>query len=74
MRENTFERVYSPENVFFPMNSDTHHVQLNRGGSNEYHNLCFEQKYEKKKKKKKISVLYLNFFSVFGGEIFYTFE
>ena len=24
-----------------------------RGGSNEYHNLCFEQKYEKKKKKKK---------------------
>ena len=40
-----------------------------RGGSNEYHNLCFEQKYEK------ISEFFdWNFFSVFGGEIFFIFE
>ena len=39
-----------------------------RGGSNEYHNLCFEQKYEK----------YQNFlsenFHFFGGKIFSIFE
>ena len=39
-----------------------------RGGSNEYHNLCFEQKYEK----------YQSFlsetFQFFGGESFYIFE
>ena len=38
-----------------------------RGGSNEYHNLCFEQKYEK----------YQNVcleLSGFGGEIFNIFE
>ena len=40
-----------------------------RGGSNEYNNLCFEQKYEK----------YQNFFIwkfsfIFGGKIFSLFE
>ena len=39
-----------------------------RGGSNEYHNLCFEQKYEK----------YKNFLPeklpFFGGKIFSVFE
>ena len=39
-----------------------------RGGSNEYHNLCFEQKYDK----------YLNFlsenFQFFGSKIFSVFE
>ena len=39
-----------------------------RGGSNEYPNLCFEQKYEKYQRflPEKISV--------FGGEIFYIFQ
>ena len=39
-----------------------------RGGSNEYHNLCFEQKYEKYQ-----SFLFENF-QFFGGKIFNTFE
>ena len=39
-----------------------------RGGSNEYHNLCFEQKYEKYQN------FYLKTFSFFGGEIFNIFE
>ena len=33
------------------------------------HNLCFEQKYEKK-----ISEFFILKFSIFGGEIFYIFE
>ena len=36
--------------------------------------LCFEQKYEKKKKKKKIPEFFIWKFLDFGGEIFYTFE
>ena len=39
-----------------------------RGGSNEYHNPCFEQKYEKNIR------VFIWKFSVFGGEIFYIFE
>ena len=35
-----------------------------RGGSNEYYNLCFEQKYEE----------YQIFYQFFGGEIFNIFE
>ena len=35
------------------------------------HNLCFEQKFEKKKKKNRIFIWKL---SVFGGEIFSIFE
>ena len=38
-----------------------------RGGYNEYHNLCFEQKYEKYH-------FLSELFSVFGDEIFYIFE
>ena len=38
-----------------------------RGGSNEYHNLCFEQKYEKYQN------FYLKIF-IFGGKIFSMFE
>ena len=39
-----------------------------RGGSNEYHNLCFEQKYEKYQK-----ILSENF-HFFDGKIFNIFE
>ena len=39
-----------------------------RGGSNEYHNLCFEQKYEK------ISEFLIYKCIVFGDEIIYIFE
>ena len=39
-----------------------------RGGSNEYHNLCFEKKYEK------ISEFFIWKFSFFGGKIFIIFE
>ena len=38
-----------------------------RGGSNEYHNLCFEQKYEKYQIFSKTN-------SVFGDKIFYILE
>ena len=39
-----------------------------RVGSNEYHKLCFEQKYEKYQN------FYLIFFSIFDGKIFSIFE
>ena len=39
-----------------------------RGGSNEYHNVCFEQKYEK------YQSFFIWKFSDFGGKIFYIFE
>ena len=39
-----------------------------RGGSNESHNLCFEQKYEKYQN------FYLKIFIFFGGKIFNIFE
>ena len=39
-----------------------------RDGSNEYHNLCFEQKYEKYQN------FYLKIFIFFGGKIFSIFE
>ena len=39
-----------------------------RGGSNEYPQSCFEQKYEK------CQGFFIWKFSVFGGEIFYIFE
>ena len=40
-----------------------------RGGSNEYQNLYFEQKYEKYQ-----NVLSVNFHVFFGGKIFFIFE
>ena len=41
---------------------------LRRGGSNKYHNLCFEQKYEK------YQFFLSENFQFFGGEIFYIFQ
>ena len=42
-----------------------------RGGSKEYHNLCFEQKYEKKKLSE---FFYLKILSFCYGETFNIFE
>ena len=42
--------------------------QPRRGGSNEYHNLCFEQNYEEYQN------FLSEFFLIFGGEIFSIFE
>ena len=39
-----------------------------RSGSNEYHNLCFEQKYGKKIR------IFIWKFSIFGDKIFFTFK
>ena len=39
-----------------------------RGGSNEYHNLCFERKYEK------YQIFFIRKLLVFDGDIFNIFE